>query len=74
MKQGGTMRSDLDAVLDFAYKGKLEWLEYNMKRSLGIESSSEQERLLGSDEVIKTIQSIYYYKQLIPRLNSLLRR
>lgn len=73
IKHGGTISSDIDAVLEFAYKGKLEWLEYNMKRSLGIESSSEQERLLGSDEVIKTIQSIYYYKQLIPRLNRLLR-
>lgn len=72
MKHGGTIHSNIDAVLDFAYKGKLEWLEYNMKRSLGIESSSEEEKLLGTDEVIKTIQSIYYYKALRPRLKNLL--
>lgn len=66
VKNGGIIVDDITAVLSFGYKGKLEWLEYNIKRSLGIESNSKTEQELGTKEVIKTINTIKNYERLIP--------
>jgi len=46
--------------------GKLKWLDYNIKRSLGIESSNEEEQLLGTNEVISTLKDIMTYVKQIP--------
>jgi len=46
--------------------GKLKWLDYNIKRSLGIESSNEEEQLLGTKEVISTLKEIMTYVDQIP--------
>ncbi len=42
----------------------LEWLEYNIRRALGLEASSEQEIKLGQEEVINTIARIKYLTQI----------
>lgn len=67
-KNGGTIGDNLEDILHSVFKGKLEWLEYNMKRSLRIECSSDEEQKLGTKEVVKTIQSIRDYSKLIPVL------
>lgn len=57
---------DLSKALYCIVDGKLKWLEYNMKRSLGIESSHEEERLLGTKEVVSTLESILRYVRHLP--------
>ena len=48
-------------VLYYANNGRLEWLEYNIKRALMLETDSEEEQQLGINEVRKTIEHIVYY-------------
>lgn len=68
IKGGRTISDNLEDVLHSVFKGKLEWLEYNMKRSLRIECSSDEEQKLGTKEVVSTMQSILDYLKLIPLL------
>ncbi len=55
--------------------GRLEWLEYNVKRALLIECENEEEQQLGIEQVKETIDHIIYYAEirsdLINHLNSL---
>lgn len=57
-----------DLVLDSMYAGKLSWLAYNLKRSLWIECTDEEEQLLGTSEVFKTIEKIIRYAEIMPIL------
>lgn len=41
--------------------GRLEWLEYNVKRALMIECESEEERQLGIRQVVETLEHVVYY-------------
>lgn len=50
---------DWDTIYDGSC-GRLEWLEYNVKRSLGIECSREEVEV-GISEVKNTIKHIVYY-------------
>ena len=49
-------------VLYYANNGRLEWLEYNIKRSLMLETDSEEEQQLGINEVKETVAHVVYYK------------
>lgn len=61
-----TKNIDWDCVLNSGYAGMLGWLEYSLKRALGIESSDEDEKNLGAEQVIRTIQELEKYdSQLI---------
>ena len=51
-----------DEVFHGSYFGMLGWLEYNVKRALGIEASDEAEMLLGEEQVIGTIHELYSYQ------------
>ncbi|WBW98106.1 phosphotransferase enzyme family protein [Oceanirhabdus sp. W0125-5] len=64
----GAIEDNLEDVLYSIFKGKLEWLKYNINRSLRIECSSDEEQKLGTKEVVETIQSIFGYSKLIPVL------
>lgn len=57
-----------DDVFHGSYIGMLGWLEYNVKRALGIEISDEEERLLGENQVIVTIHELYSYQDKIMQL------
>lgn len=59
---------DWKTVLESGYAGKFGWLLYNLKRSLGILCADEEEQRLGTDQVIKTIDAIKYYADIIPIL------
>ncbi len=48
-------------VLYYANNGRLEWLEYNIKRALMLETDSEEEQQLGIKEVKETIDHVVYY-------------
>lgn len=57
---------DWDSVLNSGYAGMLGWLEYSLKRALGMESTDDDEKTLGAEQVIGTIKELKKYdNQLI---------
>lgn len=50
-----------DAVFAGSYSGMIGWLEYNVKRALGMEASDEAEIRLGEEQVVGTIGALYDY-------------
>lgn len=52
------------AVLYCGLEGRFGWLEYNLKRSLGIECSDETEKKLGTEQVNYTIEQIDRYMNI----------
>lgn len=48
--------------------GLLDWLEYNLKRSLGIECADEAERQLGTEQVTETLKTLDQYDKFVPLL------
>lgn len=63
--KGQTFDNWID-VLNHGFQGKLDWLAYNIRRSLRIECADEAEQELGTSEVIKTLQAINDYADFIP--------
>lgn len=59
-------------VYDALYCGlevKFDWLEYNLKRSLGIECADENEKRLGSEQVVYSIGHINRYRSNFEAIN-----
>lgn len=52
--------------------GRLGWLDYNLKRSLGLKSNDKEEMNLAENEVIKTIDEINRYLLLIDTMDNIL--
>lgn len=59
VKAGGELPTDWESVY-YSNNGRLEWLEYNVKRALGIECS-EEEIEMGAEQVKETIEHVIYY-------------
>lgn len=51
-------------VMYYSNYGRLEWLEYNIKRALRIECNTEEEQQLGISEVKETVKHIIYYDKV----------
>ncbi|AZN41381.1 phosphotransferase [Paenibacillus albus] len=64
----GPLHANWKVVLAYGFLGKLGWLEYNLKRSLGIECTDEAEQQMGTEQVIATINAIKSYADQIPVL------
>lgn len=64
---------DWNAVLHQGLASKLEWLEYSLKRSLGLTGAEDAERRLGTEQVVPTIRGIQAYARQFPELTALLR-
>lgn len=56
---------DWDAVFAGSQMGMLGWLEYNVKRALGIEAAAEDEVQMGKEQVIGTIKALYAYQEKV---------
>ena len=54
-----------DAVFAGSYAGMLGWLEYNVKRGLGMVTTDAEEMRLGQEQVLGTIQALYDYQEKI---------
>lgn len=52
-----------DAVFAGSYAGMLGWLEYNVKRALGLLSKDVEDIYKGEKQVIGTIKELYHYQQ-----------
>lgn len=59
----GEIQADWTTVLAIGFSGKLEWLEYNLKRSLWMECTDEEEQKMGTAQVIGTINEIKDYAE-----------
>lgn len=59
---GGTLPTDWETLYD-CNNGRLEWLEYNIKRVLGI-GCGDDEKEIGAGQVEETIQHILYYSEM----------
>ncbi len=61
--------TNLDTNIDwesiyYANNGRLEWLEFNIKRSLMIDCDSKEEQEIGINEVKETIEHVVYYNNV----------
>lgn len=56
------IQDELILALDAINHNKIGWIEYNLKRALGIESNSKEECEMGYQQVIKTIEQIKNYE------------
>lgn len=64
-KRYGKLHANWKEVLVSGFSGKLEWLEYNLNRSLCIECNDKEEQQLGKEQVIGTINDIKRYANMI---------
>lgn len=69
-KEHGPLHADWKMVLSGGLKAKLEWLEYNLKRSLRTECSDNLEQRLGTAQVTETIYDIIQYAERLDELES----
>lgn len=60
-RAGGVLPTDWETVY-YSNNGRLEWLEYNVKRALGIECSDEEIEM-GVAQVKETIEHVIYYHE-----------
>jgi len=68
-QEWGTVDADWEDI----YKsnlGKLEWLEYNIKRALMLECGSREEQQLGIEQVKETMAHIIYYDRVKEKILS----
>lgn len=56
-----TKNVDWDCAFDSGYTSMLGWLEYSLKRALGIECIDEEERKLGEEQIEGTIIELKRY-------------
>lgn len=71
VKAGGQPITDYETIYDSNY-GRLEWLEYNVKRSMGMECSVEEIEV-GVSEVKDTMSHVIYYHDAKEEIISQLR-
>lgn len=69
--------SKLDKKIDwesiyYANNGRLEWLEFNIKRSLMIECDTKEEQEIGLNEVKETIEHVVYYDKAKDKILSVI--
>lgn len=65
--------TDWQAILENNLSSKIEWLEYNIHRSLQLKCVDKEEQKLGTQETLKTIPRIAYYAEMIPTLTKWLK-
>ncbi|KAI7252916.1 hypothetical protein KC345_g11434 [Hortaea werneckii] len=65
-KHGGETCDPWTEVLNSGFQGRLGWLDYSIRRSLGLEGPDEGERELGTSQVLHTLQALNNYDEFIP--------
>lgn len=61
---------DWNPVFAGSYMGMLGWLEYNIKRALGVEAATADEVQLGKEQVLGTIEALYAYQKKVQMMKS----
>ncbi len=63
---------DWEPIFAGSFSGMLGWLEYNVKRALGIEVSGDEDIRAGEEQVIRTIAELYAYEKKLDVLRGTL--
>ncbi|PWW05458.1 phosphotransferase family enzyme [Paenibacillus cellulosilyticus] len=71
--KAATLETDWRTVLMSGFAGKLGWLAYSLRRSLGIESVDAAEQKLGTEQALATLQALDLYAQQIEEIEMWLR-
>ncbi|MDN4604066.1 aminoglycoside phosphotransferase family protein [Paenibacillus sp. F6_3S_P_1C] len=61
----GDLNANWRMVLENGFAGKLDWLEYSLKRSLWIEFTDDEEQQMGTSQVTWTIEALRKYEDMI---------
>lgn len=69
-KSRGMLNANWRAILSSGFSGRLGWLEYNLKRSLMIECTDEEEQQMGTTQVIETVSAIKRYADVISEIEN----
>lgn len=64
----GSCHVNWETVLACGFGGMLGWLNYSLKRSLGIEVASIEEKKLGTEQVFGTMEALRQYAEQIALL------
>ncbi|MDE7298697.1 MAG: phosphotransferase [Lachnospiraceae bacterium] len=64
--------TDWEAVLYAGCAGRLGWLEYSLKRALGLCTADPAEQELGASQIVPTLDDIDSYTRLFPEIMELL--
>lgn len=67
-------QADWNSVFAGSFAGMLGWLEYNLKRALGLEAADAEEIRLGGQQVVTTIKDLYDWQVKTGMLKEWLRR
>lgn len=67
-------QADWNSVFAGSFAGMLGWLEYNLKRALGLEAADAEEIRLGGQQVVSTIKDLYDWQVKTNILKEWLRR
>lgn len=67
-KSQRTIQANWRIVLESGFQGKLDWLEYSLKRSLWIECAAEEEQQAGTIQAAETIIALRRYAEMIPTI------
>ncbi|MDE6640061.1 MAG: phosphotransferase [Acetatifactor sp.] len=67
-------QADWDSVFAGSFAGMLGWLDYNLKRALGLEAADAEEIRLGGQQVVSTIKDLYDWQIKSGMLKEWLRR
>ncbi len=62
-----------EPVFAGSFRGMLGWLEYNVKRALGVEVSCEEDIRAGEEQVIGTIAELFAYEKKLDLLRGALK-
>ncbi len=69
-KRVGSLTANWEVVLNHGFAGKLDWLEYSLKRSLWIECTDIEEQLVGTSQVICTLEALEQYENMISEMKN----
>ena len=72
INKGGTMDGDIQAGINYSFKAMMEWLEYSVKRSLGIEVNDDAERTLGEEQTYSTMKALLNYEKNLAKIKMFL--
>lgn len=66
VKRGRELHDPWPDVLNSGFHGKIAWLDYSIRRSLGLEGADQAEQELGTSQVLPTLQALNDYAGFIP--------
>jgi Ser/Thr protein kinase RdoA (MazF antagonist) len=64
----GPLTADLQQIIIAGFSGKLSWLAYNLKRSLGTSGEDLEERQVGTEQVLEMLVRVRHYGERLEEI------